>query len=269
MSQLSSTRPAGRLWLEKEARGFLGQGRAELLEHIDTLGSMAKAARAMGMGYKRAWDMIEAMNNLADAPLVERVSGGRGGGGTRLTDHGRHMIAEFRAAEAAYVRFLDLLAAESGDPERLRALIGRMAMKTSARNQWWGRVMRLQSGPVNTEVALQLSGGETLVGVITNHSADELGLSEGKDVMALVKATHIILAGGEDGQHTSARNRLCGTVERVEHGEVEAGVTLRLPGGGTVSAVVTNESADDLGLREGAAACALIKASHVILAVNG
>ncbi|MFP4616262.1 MAG: TOBE domain-containing protein [Thiohalorhabdus sp.] len=263
------TRPAGRLWLEKENQGFLGQGRAELLERIDELGSMAKAARAMGMGYKRAWDMVEAMNNRADAPLVERVTGGRGGGGTRLTEHGRRMIEEFRAAEAAYTRFLEMLAAESGDPERLRALMGRLAMRTSARNQWWGRITDIQPGSVNTEVVLRLGGGEPLVAVITNQSVRELALAEGAEVLALVKATHIILTGEEAGLRTSARNRLCGTVERIDQGEVEAGVTLRLGGGNTVSAVITNDSLATLGLAEGVAACALIKASHVILAVNG
>ncbi|HKJ70759.1 MAG TPA: TOBE domain-containing protein [Gammaproteobacteria bacterium] len=268
MSQRSPMRPAGRLWLEKESRGFLGQGRAELLERIDELGSMAKAARAMGMGYKHAWDMVEAMNNLAEAPLVERTTGGRGGGGTRLTEHGRRMIAEFRAAEAAYQRFLEMLAAESGDPERLRSLMGRMALKTSARNQWWGRVAEIRPGEVNTEVTLTLGGGEPMVAVITNRSAQELGLAEGKEVLALVKASHLLLTGASPDLKTSARNRLCGTVERIESDDVEAAVTLRLAGGTTITAVVTRDSVTALELAEGVEACALIKAPHVILAVN-
>lgn len=261
-------RPAGRLWLEKDEQGFLGHGRAELLERIDELGSMAKAARTMGMGYKHAWEMVEAMSNLADAPLVERVSGGRGGGGTRLTDYGRRMIAELRAAEAAHTRFLELLAAELGDPDRVRALMGRLSLRTSARNQWWGRITAVRPGAVNSEVALALGGGEPLVAIVTNESARDLGLAEGGEVAALVKASHVILAA-DDGLRTSARNRLCGTVERAEEGAVNAEVTLRLPGGNTVTAIVTNDSLRSLGLAEGRPACALIKASHVILAVNG
>jgi molybdate transport system regulatory protein len=258
---------SGRLWLEKDEHGFLGQGRAELLERIDTLGSMAKAAKAMGMGYKRAWDMVEAMNNLAEAPLVERTTGGRGGGGTRLTDHGRAMIAEFRAAEAAYARFLELVSAEAGDPERLRAFMGRMALKTSARNQWWGRVTAVRPGTVNSEVHLTLGGGEALVAVITNESVRELGITEGAEVAALVKAPHVSLAPAGGGL-TSARNRLCGTVERVDTGEEAAEVALRLPGGNTVTAVVPQDNLPQLALAEGGTACALFGASHVILAVN-
>jgi len=267
MPSPSTTRMSGRLWLEKDAHGFLGQGRAELLERIDELGSMAKAAKAMGMGYKRAWDMVEAMNNLAEAPLVERTAGGRGGGGTRLTEHGRAMIAEFRTAEAAYARFLDLLSAEAGDPDRLRALMGRLALKTSARNQWWGRVTAVRPGTVNSEVHLALGGGEALVSVITNESVRELGITQGAEVAALVKASHVSLAP-TGAPRTSARNRLCGTVERVEAGEADAEVALRLPGGNTVIAVIPRDSLGALSLVEGAAACALIEASHVILAVN-
>jgi molybdate transport system regulatory protein len=258
---------SGRFWLEKDEHGFLGQGRAELLERIDELGSMAKAAKAMGMGYKRAWDMVEAMNNLAEAPLVVRTTGGRGGGGTRLTEHGRAMVAEFRAAEAAYARFLDLLSAEAGDADRLRALLGRLALKTSARNQWWGRVTAIRPGTVNSEVHLTLGGGEALVARITNESVRELAITEGAEVAALVKASHVSLAPQGDGP-TSDRNCLCGTVERVERGEEEAEVALRLPGGNTVTAVVTQENLRELALAEGSTTCALFGATHVILAVN-
>jgi len=263
-----ATRLTGRLWLEKDDHGFLGRGRAELLERIDALGSMAQAAKAMGMGYKRAWDMVEAMNNLAEAPLVARTTGGRGGGGTRLTDHGRAMIAEFRAAEAAYARFLELVSAEAGDAERLHALMGRLALKTSARNQWWGRVTGLRPGPVNSQVTLALGGGEPLVAVITNGSAAELGIAEGAEVAALVKAPHVALAAPGDPA-PGAGNRLCGSVERLAGGEPDAEVTLRLPGGNSVVAVAGDDRVRALGLAEGAPACALIGASDIILAVNG
>ncbi|MEF8794120.1 TOBE domain-containing protein [Thiohalorhabdus sp.] len=263
----SPTRMAGRLWLEKGDRGFLGRGRAELLERIDELGSMAKAARALGMGYKRAWDMVEAINNLADAPLVERATGGRGGGGTRLTEHGRAMIAEFRAAETAYERLLGMLSSEADNPERLHALLGRLALKTSARNQWWGRVSAVDRGPVNSEVTLTLGGGEPLVAVITNTSCRDLGIVEGAEVAALVKAPHVVLASPHDPP-TSTANQLCGRVDRIETGETDAEVGLRLAGGNTVTAVIDREELGELGLVEGTPACALIEASQVILAVN-
>lgn len=253
--------------MERDGQGLLGPGRAELLERIDELGSMAGAARAMGMGYKHAWDMVEAMNNRADAPVVERLTGGRGGGGTRLTEAGRALVAELRAAEAAYDRFLELLSAEGGDPERIHELTERLALRTSARNQWWGRVTALHPGRVSTEVTLTLGGGETLAVVVTNDSVQGLGLADGREVAALVKAPHVRLAAPtEPGE---ADNRLCGTVERLVTGETDAEVALRLTGGNTVVAVMDRDRLRALSLAEGLAACALIDASDIILAAHG
>jgi molybdate transport system regulatory protein len=80
----------GRFWLNIEGKGFPGLGRIEVLEQIGT--------RAMGRSYKVAWDSIDAMNNLADEPLLIRHVGGGHGGGTRLTESGQRMIAQHRAA---------------------------------------------------------------------------------------------------------------------------------------------------------------------------
>jgi molybdate transport system regulatory protein len=88
----------GRFWLNIEGKGFPGLGRIEVLEQIGTAGAISAAARAMGRSYKVAWDSIDAMNNLADEPLLIRHVGGGHGGGTRLTESGQRMIAQHRAA---------------------------------------------------------------------------------------------------------------------------------------------------------------------------
>ncbi|EDP66258.1 putative transcriptional regulator, ModE family protein [alpha proteobacterium BAL199] len=77
----------------------LGPGKASLLEAIDDTGSIAAAARSMGMSYGRAWQLVQAMNGDFRAPLIERVAGGRGGGGAALTDLGRDALARYRAME--------------------------------------------------------------------------------------------------------------------------------------------------------------------------
>ena len=86
------------------------------------------------------------------------------------------------------------------------------------------------------------------------------------EAYALVKAPWIIVAT-DDSLKTSARNRLCGTVVRCQEGAINGEVVIELPGGKLVVATITNESIHELGLKEGKRACALIKASHVILAV--
>ncbi len=77
-----------------------------LLEHIERFGSIAAAARAMKLGYRNAWLWIEAMNRLAPAPLVEKYSGGIGGGRTRLTEEGRKVVSKYKELRARFQEFL-------------------------------------------------------------------------------------------------------------------------------------------------------------------
>jgi molybdate transport system regulatory protein len=78
---------------------MMGPGKADLLELIDGCGSIAAAGRAMGMSYKRAWELIGTLNAMFRSPLVESTRGGPGGGGAVLTDLGRKVLAEYRAFE--------------------------------------------------------------------------------------------------------------------------------------------------------------------------
>jgi molybdate transport system regulatory protein len=78
----------------------LGPGKADLLEGIRDTGSIAAAGRRMGMSYKRAWLLVEAMNAMFAAPLVTSSKGGRDGGGAELTEAGRTVLAAFRSMEA-------------------------------------------------------------------------------------------------------------------------------------------------------------------------
>lgn len=139
-------------------------------------------------------------------------------------------------------------------------------MKTSARNQFLGRVKSLIKGAVNAEVVLDIGAGDELAAVITNDSVDQLGLRPGIEAYALSKAPWVIVTT-DTSFRTSARNRLCGTVVRCQEGAVNGEVIIELPGGKLVVATITNESIRELGLAKGTPACALIKASHVILAV--
>jgi len=141
-------------------------------------------------------------------------------------------------------------------------------MNTSARNQFAGQVSAVKTGPVNAEVDLLLPGGETIVAIVTHDSVDSLGLKPGVPAVALVKANWIILTSGETGMKFSTRNRLCGTVSKVVNGMVNTEIILQLAAGNELSAVITNESVAKLGLKDGVEACALFKASSVIIGVK-
>lgn len=110
LSPTKNYRLNGRLWLETEDGRFLGIGRLELLEHIAALGSISKAAQAMGMSYKRAWDLVSSMNAQAATPLVSTQTGGSRGGGAEVTAAGQEAIAAFSALQT---RFQTFMAAET------------------------------------------------------------------------------------------------------------------------------------------------------------
>jgi molybdate transport system regulatory protein len=141
-------------------------------------------------------------------------------------------------------------------------------MKISARNVFEGRVTALTPGPINAEVTLTLAGGDPLVAVVTQGSVRDLGLAVGGRAFAIVKAPWVIVSTeGDDAMRLSARNQLRGTVSAVKPGAVNAEVTITLPGGMPVYAVITQDAVAELGLKPGVAATALIKASHVVLGV--
>jgi molybdenum ABC transporter molybdate-binding protein len=85
-----------RLWVERGGAAILGQGRLELLEGIDRQHSISAAAREMGMSYRRAWELVQSINQAAGAPLVHSATGGMHGGGARLTPQGRWTVTVFR-----------------------------------------------------------------------------------------------------------------------------------------------------------------------------
>jgi molybdate transport system regulatory protein len=256
--------------LTVEARhGTFGSHRwMALLAAIGSEASIAAAARHVGLSYKAAWDAIEAMNNLADAPLVERMVGGKGGGGTHLTPDGERLVATWREVEAENARFIEQLNARIAHASHDLDIIGRFAMLTSARNHLSGRIARIARGAVNDEVELELSGGDRIVAIITHESSERMGLVEGGRAIALVKASSMIVGTDLAGVRLSTRNRLPGTVTRVATGAVNSEVVIEIAGGNSIAAIITNPSAEYLKLAEGTQATALFKASSVILAVS-
>lgn len=142
-------------------------------------------------------------------------------------------------------------------------------MKSSARNQFTGKVTAVVPGPVNAEVELTLDSGDRIVSTITMGSFRKLGLREGSEATALIKAPWVVILVDDAGLRTSARNHLKGTVSRLVKGAVNTEVSLRTSGGLTVNAIITNESVEALDLDIGVPASAIIKASNVLLATGG
>ena len=139
-------------------------------------------------------------------------------------------------------------------------------MKTSARNQFAGPIISIKEGIVDTEVTIELDPQLQLTAIVTRESAENLGLAQGRDVLAFVKASSIILLVEEDEGRISARNRFRGQIANIHTGPVNSEVTLDLPGNRhVITAVITDESVKRLGLVVGQTVTAAFKASSVFL----
>lgn len=255
----------GMLSLHAGDRTIGGLERIALLEKIGETGSITSAARAVGMSYKGAWEAIDAMNNLSEEPLVLRAAGGKRGGGTTLTARAQRLIDVFKAMSREHERFMQQLGELNQASVRDIQLMRRFMITTSARNQLSGKVVAVEKGAVNDAIELEIQGGQRIVATVTSESTRLLGLTPGREAMALIKASSVLIGLPDAAMKLSARNQLAGRVSQVTLGAVNAEVSIQLDGGGAMVAIVTNSSAQSLGLVEGAAVIAIVKASSIIL----
>ena len=142
-------------------------------------------------------------------------------------------------------------------------------MKTTARNQFAGTVSAVDIGPVSAQVSIALKSGDEITATLTAAAAKKLKLRKGQEALALIKASAIVLVTDFAGWKLSARNQLAGTVSRLERGAVSSLVVVTLPGGAAITASVTNEGVEALGLKVGTPATAVFKAYAVMVATHG
>jgi molybdate transport system regulatory protein len=105
-----------RIWIELDNEEFLGEGKVQLLKAIDKTGSLSKAAKSLNISYKRAWDMINAVNKSSNRTVTIKNIGGKGGGGTELTPYGKSLIKVFEDMNTCCWKFLD------GQLEKIKTL---------------------------------------------------------------------------------------------------------------------------------------------------
>ncbi|MBA1428152.1 TOBE domain-containing protein [Pseudomonas orientalis] len=206
--------------------------RIALLAHIAEQGSITRAAKSAGLSYKATWDAIDELNNLAQTPLVERSVGGKGGGGARLTREGERVLRLYQRLQALQAEVL-----ATDEAARDFNLLGRLMLRTSARNQLHGQVSAIERQGRNDRVRLELAGGLYLDAQITHDSTQRLELEPGVEVVALIKAGWLeLLVIGETA--TLGHNCLSGVIETIldaEDGPSE--VRISLPNGQVLCAL--------------------------------
>ncbi|MDD2951430.1 MAG: TOBE domain-containing protein [Sulfuricurvum sp.] len=252
----------GRFWLTKNGQSFLGTGRIELLERIDKIGSIHAAAKEMKMSYKAAWERINGMNALADQPLIERTTGGKGGGGTKLTPYARELIATFHRFNELHRQFIDRFSEAGNDPERLARILSRTFLTTSARNQLPSVLKEIQTNGLHSTLTLALSGSDVMRSTITAKSVLNMGLTVGCDTYAIIKSSDIHVVSTPPSSDTED-NVLAGTVETLETSGDNIEIGLRLNGGTLLIALEKQDALQKL--KVGTTAYAIISPLHIII----
>jgi molybdate transport system regulatory protein len=234
--------------------------RIALLAHIAEQGSITRAAKSAGLSYKAAWDAIDELNNLAQKPLVERSVGGKGGGGAKLTAEGERVLRLYQRLQVLQAQVLG-----SDEDASDFNLLGRLMLRTSARNQLHGQVIAIESHGRNDMIRLQLSGALSLSAQITHDSTLRLELETGVEVVALIKAGWLeLLALGQVA--TPGHNCMSGVIETIlDADDGPSEVRIALPNGQVLCALAQPAALKALKAAEGQPIQVQFSPSNVLL----
>ena len=171
-------------WLECNGKPLIGKGGVEILSAIDKEHSISKAAKKLDMSYRYVWNYIQEVQQALNEPVVETFKGGKeGGGGAVITELGKSLIEEYRAAE-------DYLSVILSDRDKLEV----KSLKLSARNQFNGKIVNIEKGVITAKVKVEVTVPVTITAVITKDAVEDLNLKVGDAVAAIVKSTEVMIA---------------------------------------------------------------------------
>ena len=251
------------LTLEMSGEPFLLEKRIELLHAIEEHGSISKAAKAVPMSYKSAWEAVDVMNTLSPEPIVNRETGGKDGGGTTITAYGLTLLENYAVLKEEHTRFLARLSELTDIQSGTFKTIGRLALQISARNQIQSEVISVESENVNAKIYLKLKSGQVLVSVITKEAVENLHIEENQTVTAIFKSSSVLLSTLEDEK--SEENRLEGRVSKIDSDIKNAKVLVDIGNHDTIVSVMPVDVLEKMELKVGSSVMANIKASDIML----
>lgn len=168
---------------------FADPKRIALLKEIKQCGSINQAAKNCKISYKSAWDHLAQMNEISPKLLFERNAGGKNGGGTILTSYAERLLQLYSLLEQTQRRAFEILQDEHIPLDNPLSATAKFALKSSARNQFFGTVTELKFEQSKCNVSVTLSDFSTqLTACITAQSTKRLELAIGKSVMLMIKA---------------------------------------------------------------------------------
>ncbi|MBS0909749.1 TOBE domain-containing protein [Tatumella sp. JGM118] len=239
---------------------FADPRRIRLLLAIEQTGSITRGARLADISYKTAWDAIDAMNTLAEQTIVERVAGGKGGGGAHLTVYGRRMLQLYQLLEQIQQKAFDVLQEDGLPLNSLLGAISRFSLQTSARNQLFGTVADRHTDGVLETITVLLGDQKTRVQVtITHGSGERLQLTPDKEVLVLIKARWLNV----HHRPTTQENQFPVTISAITPGPAGSEILMQLANGEALCATLPP---GDTGFTAGQSAWASFDAANALLA---
>jgi len=177
-------KPTAKIWLEYNGEPILGKGGADILEAIKKEKSISKAAKAIKMSYRYAWNYLAKMEKALEQPIVQTHRGGKaGGGGAKLTLLGESLLKEYKRVEGYVGEILS--------DEEYWEMVG---LKISARNRLKGVVKTVEKGDVVAKVKVEVSAPILITALISTEAVDDLEIKTGDNVEAVIKATEVMIA---------------------------------------------------------------------------
>ena len=225
------------LTFEMLGKPFLLEKRIVLLHAIKEHGSISKAAKAVPMSYKSAWEAVDVMNSLSPEAIVTRETGGKDGGGTTVTSYGETLLTNYALLKAEHTRFLERLSTLTDIQSGTFKTIGRLAMQLSARNQIQAKVVQIQSKTVHSEVTMKLKSGQIVCAVVTQEAVENLQIAIGESITAIFKSSSVSLTGEKD----SDTNHVSGSILELEKDENHCKMTVDIGCGDRIVAVLNED----------------------------
>lgn len=257
---------ASKLSLEIFGKPFILEKRIELLHAIEKHGSISKAAKAVPMSYKSAWEAVDTMNSLSSEPIVCRETGGKDGGGTTITEYGKKLLENYAVLKEEHTRFLKRLSELTDIESGSLKTIERLAIQISARNKMQAKVVSVECNNVTANIHLKLKSGQVLVSVITKEAVENLHIEEGQTVTAIFKSNTVSVSLTDELKDENGfSNRLAGVIKQIEKDVENAKVVVDIGNHDTVVSVMPIDVLEKLELHEGSAVKAVIKANDIMI----
>lgn len=248
------------LTLKLNQQLFTDARRIALLKAIEHTGSLSQAAKSIGISYKTAWDAINEINQLAPKPFLITATGGKNGGGTKLSAYGVRFIQLYDLLTQLQHNAFQILSDDEIPLDDILKTTAKLSLQTSARNQLYGSVQQIEMNTIAGFIDVKLNDKQTaLKAYITQQSIERLKLSIDKSVLLLIKAPLIEF-------NDSYQNCLLGKVETITKEGQWSEIAISLPSGLMLYASKLTCEIEPLALTVGKQITLSIDPQHIIVA---